>query len=390
MKTAQSLDTLFYRAEQFNKTLVDLVAPMDELRCESEGDSMLLHVGDYSGPLTDSAFAQTCRSLKIPVEYATRCLEGSYEIAGEPIPRAPIIAAHMNHWLRNPVKNANKLIRGIDMSMYHDLDHDLSWRAVLSDHYFPFDSFDMLREAMKVCSGLEKKFGKPQWASGEITPDRMAAKITFPGMQREIKHSRRVGDIVQWGLYIANNEIGSGMWRVRGFCEWLACTNGMVSTRTLLDANGEKLQYERRHVGSKLAIDSDSGIQWGDETRGDAKRLQLSMLRDTIAHILDPATLDTEIRIFENAAANDLRVVDGEKSIKRLASDQTLSDEESKQILHSFLADGDSTQFGLAQAICSDRVARTLSYDRATAFERLAYNVIALPRREWSALALAA
>ena len=81
---------------------------------------------------------------------------------------------------------------------------------------------------------------------------------------------------------------------------------------------------------------------------------------------------------------------DGEKAIKRLANDQTLSDEESKQILHAFLADGDSTQFGLAQAICSDRVAQTLAYDRATAFERLAYNVIAMPRREWSALALAA
>ena len=389
MKTAQSLDTLFYRAEQFNKTLVDLVAPMDELRCESEGDSMLLHVGDYSGPLTDSAFAQTCRSLKIPVEYATRCLEGSYEIAGEPLPRAPIIAAHMNHWLRNPVKNANKLVRGIDMSMYHDLDHDLSWRAVLSDHYFPFDSFDMLREAMKVCSDLPNRFGKPQWASGEITPDRMLAKITFPGMERPIKSSRP-GDMIRWGLYLENNEIGGGKWRARGFGEFTVCTIGIVSTRVLRDADGNKLQYERRHVGSKLAIDTEAGIQWGDETRADAKRLQLSILRDTIAHILDPAPLDTEILIFENAAANDLRVVDGEKAIKRLANDQTLSDEESKQILHSFLADGDSTQFGLAQAICSDRVAQTLSYDRATAFERLAYNVIALPRREWSALALAA
>ena len=385
MKIGQSLDTLFHRAEQFNKTLVDLVAPMDELRCESDGDSMLLHVGDYNGPLTDNAFAQTCRALKIPVEYATRCLKGSYEIAGEPIPRAPIIASHINHWLRKPVKNANKLIRGVDMPETVGL----SWRAVLSDHYFPFDSLDMLREAMKVCSGLESRYGKPSWASGDITPDRMFAKITFPDMERPIKSSRP-GDVIRWGLYLENNEIGGGKWRARGFCEFVVCSNGMVSTRTLRDADGRTLQYERRHVGSKLAIDTEAGIQWGDETRVDAKRLQLSILRDTVAHILRPETIETEIRVFENAAANDLRVVDGEKAIKRLANDQTLSDEESKQILHSFLADGDSTQFGLAQAICSDRVARTLSYDRATAFERLAYNVIALPRREWSALALAA
>ena len=299
-----------------------------------------------------------------------------------------MIAANLNSWLKYPEQDANKLVRGMQWDSA-TIASTITWRALLSDRYFALDGIDVLQTAMFVCNSLKHKYGAPVLSSGDVTPDRMFAKITFPGMHREIK-SRRVGDVVQWGLMISNNDIGLGKVRARGFADFLFCTNGMVSTRTLVDANGMPLEFERRHVGSKLRLEADAGIQWGDETRAAARDLTLSTLRDTISHILHPDTFEAEVRVFENAAANEVRVSDGEKSIKKLAKDNLLSDEESKQILHAFLSDNDPSQYGLAQAICSDRVARTLSYDRATKFEHLAYNVIAMPAREWSSLALAA
>ena len=393
MKTSLPIQPLFERAQQYKMQSLDLVAPMTRINVLP--DAQQLEIGDHVGSMTDHAFAQLCNALGVPTQYAIRCRDSEYEaptnIEGhsEVIARAPMIATHLNSWLHNPVKDANKLVRGIEWDQ-SSIASTITWRALLSDRYFAIDSFDMLQQAMSVCNSLRSRYGDPVLASGDVTPDRMFAKITFPGMQREIKESRRVGDIVQWGLFIENNDIGLGKWRVRGFCEWLWCTNGMVSTRTLVDSQGNPLQIERRHVGSKLGLDEDAGIQWGDETRAKARDVQLSMLRDTIEHILQPDTFEAEVRVFEHAAANDVRVSDAEKSITKLAKDNVLSDEESKQILHAFLSDNDPSQFGLAQAICSDRVAHTLSYDRATKFEHLAYNVIAMPRRQWTALALAA
>ena len=393
MKTSLPIQPLFERAQQYKTQALDLVAPMSQI--DVTQDATGLQIGDHAGSMTDHAFAQLCRALGVPTQYAIRCRDSEYDaptrIEGdsEMISRAPMIATHLNSWLHNPEQDANKLVRGIEWDQA-SIASTITWRALLSDRYFAIDSFDMLQQAMSVCNSLRSRYGDPVLASGDVTPDRMFAKITFPGMQREIKESRRVGDIVQWGLFLENNDIGSGKWRARGFCEWLWCTNGMVSTRTLVDSQGNPLQIERRHVGSKLGLDEDAGIQWGDETRAKARDVQLSMLRDTIEHILQPDTFEAEVRVFEHAAANDVRVSDSEKSITKLAKDNVLSDEESKQILHAFLSDNDPSQFELAQAICSDRVARTLSYDRATKFEHLAYNVIAMPAREWNSLALAA
>ena len=393
MKTSLPIQPLFERAQQYKMQSLDLVAPMTRINVLP--DAQQLEIGDHVGSMTDHSFAQLCTALQVPTAYAIRCRDSEYEaptnIEGhsEVIARAPMIATHLNSWLQHPKQDANKLVRGIEWDQA-SIASTITWRALLSDRYFAIDSFDMLQQAMSVCNSLRSRYGDPVLASGDVTPDRMFAKITFPGMQREIKKSRRVGDIVQWGLFIENNDIGLGKWRVRGFCEWLVCTNGMVSTSTLKDSQGNPLQIERRHVGSKLGLDEDAGIQWGDETRAKARDVQLSMLRDTIEHILQPDTFEAEVRVFEHAAANDVRVSDSEKSITKLAKDNVLSDEESKQILHAFLSDNDPSQFGLGQAICSDRVARTLSYDRATKFEHLAYNVIAMPAREWNSLALAA
>ena len=392
MKTSLSIETLFERAQQYKTQALDLVAPMSQI--DVTQDATGLQIGDHVGSMTDHAFAQLCRALGVPTPYAIRCRDSEFEylspVTGhfEVQPRAPMIAEHLNSWLHNPEQDANKLVRGMQWDSA-TIASTITWRALLSDRYAALDGIDALQAAMVVCNSLKHKYGAPVLSSGDVTPDRMFAKITFPGMHREIK-SRRVGDVVQWGLMIENNDIGLGKTRARGFADFLWCTNGCVSTRTLVDANGMPLEFERRHVGSKLRLEADAGIQWGDETRAAARDLQLSTLRDTISHILHPDTFEAEVRVFENAAANEVRVSDGEKSIKKLAKDNLLSDEESKQILHAFLSDNDPSQYGLGQAICSDRVARTLSYDRATKFEHLAYNVIAMPAREWSSLALAA
>ena len=393
MKQARTKESLYEAATMLKRNALDIVAPLNQLVMSR--DMRTLTAGDHVGNLTPHAFAQLCRHVDVPVDYAVRCRDSEYtqgaegSIINSTFSRAPLMAQQIANWLEHPVKNSMRLMRGIDPGEGRPVD----WRAFLSNRYFPLDSFDLLAMVLKCCQDVEHRFGKVEWASGDINQNEMFVKLVFPGLRREVKRSARVGDVVQWGLYVENNEIGLGRWKLKGFVEFLVCTNGMVSSRVVTDREGNPLVTDKRHVGATLPLEVDSGIQWGDEVYAAAKQLQMNMIEDTIGHLLQPDKLEAEVAVFDRAAGST-QSSNLEVTVQRLAETTKktigMSDFEQRLVFNKFFSDGDRSQFGLSQAICSQEVARGLDYARATQFEQLAYNVIALPERQWSTLAVAA
>ena len=391
-------------AALYKRSTCDLVAPTTKLHFHD--DALTLNVGGLEGEMSDHAFGQMCRSLKVPTEYMLNTRASTFEYlnsgqgSGTEIidkSRANLVADHLNSWLDHNDPRM-QLVRGVEYST--DLDGNQfvgddkrDWRAYLSNHYFAFDSADMLEQTLQVCREVKDRFGQVVWASGDISQDGMKVKLVFPELQRPVPHSKRVGDVVQWGLYLNNNEVGLGTWGARGFVEFLACTNGMVSTRALEDRNGKPLVMSRRHVGPAQDITLD--VNWDTETRALQRRAQLAMLKDTIQHILRPEVLEHEVQVFDRAAGsvpsrNPFNTVERLAQPGPLTGKAGLSESETNSIFNEYLEADDRSQFGLAQAICSHNITANLTYARATEFEHLAYNVIALPASQWERYALAA
>ena len=388
MKQARTQESLVEAARGLRAARMDLSCPSSDIRVSK--DLQHVFVGKHKGRFTDHSFRQMCSHLKVPHEYAIRCRDGEYnwrENATETLSRAPFMADQMNNWLEHPVRDTRRLVRGIV-----EPTGNIDWRAYLSNQYFPLDSFDLLTRVLKECQNVEHLIGPARWASGDINQDNMKVKLVFPGLRQTVR-SRREGDVVQWGLFISNNEVGLGKWKIHGFVEFLVCTNGMISSRTLVDQNGEKLTTEKTHRGAAIPLTLEDGIQWSDSVYARANEVQLEMISDTCAHIMRPDNLQKEVALFNRASENTYQIQNPESAIKRLAQREAhvgLTEFEERLIINRLFTAGDRSQFGLAQAICSQEVASPLDYARATEFERLAYNVIAMPGAQWEPIARAA
>ena len=404
MKQAKSMQNLMREAALYQRATCDLVAPTKKLHFHD--DASTLSGSGFEGQVSDHAFGQMCRSLKVPTEYMLNTRASTYPFLNSgqgsgtewiDKSRANLVADHLNSWLQHNDPRM-QLVRGIEYSTdldgnQFDGDEKRDWRAYLSNHYFAFDSADMLEQTLQVCREVKDRFGQVVWASGDISQDSMKVKLVFPEMQLPVRRSKRVGDVVQWGLYLNNNEVGLGTWGVRGFVEFLVCTNGMVSSRVLEDRNGKPLVMNRRHVGPAQDITLD--VNWDTETRALQRKAQLSLLQDTVRHILRPEVLESEVQVFDRAASsvpsrNQWDTVERLAKPGPLTGKAGLSESETNSIFNEYLEADDRSQFGLAQAICSHNITANLTYARATEFEHLAYNVIALPTSQWERYARAA
>ena len=245
-------------------------------------------------------------------------------------------------------------------------------RSFLSDRYQRIDNFEVSQVVFPVLSEIPGI----QTISMDITESRLYIKAITSEVRHELK-TKRVGDIVEAGVMIANSEIGLGAVTVKPFARFLACLNGAIRDKASLRA---------AHVGR--AIESD-GI--AELLSDNTKRLEdlavLSKVRDVVRAAFDEqqfrAWMDQWQAASEDQVTRDVPVV-----IEALAERFVLNAGEQSNVLKHLIAGGDLSRFGLANAIT--RTAEdSLSYDRATELETAGSQLIELPRSEWRELAIA-
>jgi len=422
MKTSMSLETALDTARAIESRAVDYIAPVGRLsmkhhfqpanytaehgyHSEESATFPVLQLdapnGEINGELTDSAFSQLCSHLMIPHQYAARLRDNPIpaevgeewelntgrgmvtKLSREAYPKAtPLLAAMVNHALAHSDQNGYRMLRGL-LPVGKGTQQ---WRAILSNQYLPIPSVSVLDHAMIHCNKMRELangVGKEAvLKSADVTEDRLYAKFVFPNMVSRALKTKRVGDIVNIGFVLFNNEIGSGRYGVRGFAEFLACTNGII-----LPKWGKGIS--KVHRTGRIEMDGD--IVVSSATRRAQIAAALAELGDMIDTVTAPERLENLTRVIEHAAeAPEVKTERALHAVQRIAKTELLTEAESKAVYAAFLRGNDLGQFGMSQAICSHDVAHVLSFDRATHLETVAGKVLTMPRGDWTRLALAA
>jgi hypothetical protein len=420
MKTSMSLETALDTARAIESRAVDYIAPVGRLSMKhhfqpglklagNNNDVATFPVlqldapnGEINGELTDSAFSQLCSHLMIPHQYAARLRDNSIpaevgdewelntgrgmvtKLSREAYPRAtPLLAAMVNHALSHGDQNGYRMLRGL-LPVGKGTQQ---WRAILSNQYLPIPSVSVLDQAMLHCNKIREASGNSPGLdavlkSADVSEDRLYAKFIFPGMVSRALKTKRVGDIVNIGFVLFNNEIGSGRYGVRGFAEFLACTNGII-----LPKWGSGIS--KVHRTGRIEMDGD--IVVSSSTRRAQIAAALAELGDMIDTVTTPERLENLSRVIEHAAeAPEVKTERALHAVQRIAKTELLTEAESKAVYAAFLRGNDLGQFGMSQAICSHDVAQVLSFDRATHLETVAGKVLTMARGDWSRLAMAA
>ena len=302
-------------------------------------------------PTTDIADGQLSSRLKIPKKYYDRMSADSPEL----------LCTNINHWF-----NAEPEVRQI-----RTLDGQA--RAFLSNKFRPLDNVELCKA---VLPSIEE--AGAEILSCEVTDRRLYIKAVAYELQGEVK----TGDVVSAGLAISNSEVGHGSLSITPWLYREICKNGMRV------ASYGKKKY---HTGSKINTDGvdleNSWELYSDKTKMVSDQAFWMQVRDLTQSLMSQATFDW---ILNEIRPTTEREIEGDPMmvVERTQRKFKFNDDETTQITRHFLSEpagNPLTQWGLANAIT--RTAEDMkSYDRASELEGVGWDVVEMPKRDWTTL----
>jgi hypothetical protein len=246
-------------------------------------------------------------------------------------------------------------------------------RAFLSDRYRRLDNDDLAETLIPILGAIPDV----RFESCHVDEERMYIKAYTPRVVGEVK----VGEEVCAGVFITNSEVGAGSFRVEPFVYTLACTNGMVVSKSLADS------IRRIHVGRRLQAD-DGGRVFRDETLAADDRAFFLAAGDVVRAAVDEVRFRDLVAAMK-AAAESTPVQNVPAAVERLAKTESLGEGEASSILTHLAAGGDLSKWGVLSAV-TRHAEDVESYQRATELEELGGKILAYSDREWAQIATAA
>lgn len=309
-----------------------------------------------AAPATDLGHRQLAEYLKIPADY--------YDRMRRELPS--LLARNVNSWM--PDKRSKD--GSSERRMVRTLDGKI--RALLSDRYQRIDNLEVAEVALSVLSSLPGL----KIVSSAITDSRLYIKAVSTKITAPDPGVRRVGSLIEAGVVISNSEVGLGAVSIKGFANFLWCTNGMVRDDSGLRAN---------HVGRKVD-ESIEGLL-SDQTRRLEDEVVLRKVQDVIKHAFDQVAFERFVNKLKDTTQQHIEG-DVSASVEALGPSLGLNVGERQSVLRHLIEGGDLSRYGLANAVT--RTAEDVeSYDRATEIETLGYRLIQLPQRDWTSISSA-
>ena len=307
---------------------IDIIAPVTKV------GSMHLSVNEEAFSLTPIAEQQIAERVGIPVKYFRRMRNEAPEL----------LRSNLIHWFQEEPQR--RMIRT----------QETTARAFLSDKYRRLDNEDLLEHVLPTLFDTAPDL---QVVSSQVTEKRLYLKIISPKLTTEV----RLGDPVQFGVMIANSEIGLGALRLVPFTHRLVCLNGMIR---------EKHGLRKTHVGKHIVTEE----HFSDETlQADDKAFWLKV-RDTLQQLLSNEMMQAFVQEMRHATEIELK--SPQRAVETLSQKFQLKKAEQEGVLAHLIKGGDISQWGLANAVT--RTAQDLEdYDRMTDFESLGYKVLTHP-----------
>lgn len=345
MQKGLSLVELAQRLEALKADKKDLIADTGSVveMVAKPGVSAELVVTDQgSFPIRPIAHRQIASRLSIPAAYYDRMQAEQPEL----------LASNVNTWFKaNPEKRLLRMLGGAN-------------RAFLSNRYQRVENDAVASVVLPILiqtPGVEV-------ISCEVTERRMYIQAINRNVTAKVEGSKRVGDFVHNGVVISNSEIGFGAVSVSDFDYFLACLNGMISSKLLRAA----------HIGRQI---EDNADLWADDTVAADDQVLVLKVRDMVKAAMDPARFHARIEKMSNLTqvkigANPAAAV--EVLGQRIGATQ----EETGGILKALIEGGDLSAWGVVNAVTAQ--AHTLAnYDRAVEFEAAGGQLLEMKPGEW-------
>ncbi|MDD4600024.1 hypothetical protein SDC9_20883 [bioreactor metagenome] len=345
MKQGQTLLELGRELERQRAVRKDFIADTHSLEVETQDNKTLLSVcldqGMEQFYLNDLAHQQIATRLQIPFRY--------YQKMRDEYPS--LLDENINCWFGKTPER--RMIRTLDNSV----------RAFLSDRYRRLDNLELCEAVLPI---LQEMKGA-ELASCAVTDTHLYIKL----INKRLKAEVGVGDVVQAGLVISNSEVGLGSLKVEPLVYRLACKNGMIV---------KDYAQKRYHVGRQVDSDDTAYEIYSNATLEADDRAFFLKVQDTVRCSVDKAKFMLTVDRLRDAKA-DFTGSDPVKTVEVLADKYVLNQNERGGILRHFIMNGDSSRYGLIQAVT--RASQDIEdYGRATALERLGGEILAVSAKK--------
>lgn len=350
MKTGLTIEQLAAEILRQRDAKADYIVNTGNLRMEPCGNDVLLRVLGGDGvdriellDIGPTAHRQIGTYLSIPAKY--------YEKMQTEKPG--LLADNVNAWFAGESKD--RMLRVLDGRA----------RAFLSNRYLRMDHYQIASAVLPIIGEMPDA----QFESCEITENRMYIKVVNPRLQQEVTP----GDIVQAGLIISNSEIGLGSVSIQPLIYRLVCKNGMVVN----DA-----ATKRNHVGRVSSAEENFQL-YSAETLAADDHAFLLKVQDTVRAAVEEAKFSRVVGMMREATQARINTADVPGVVRLASRDFGITDSEQPGVLQYLIEGNDLSLYGLANAVT--RYSQDIqSYDRASDFEVIGYNILTMPRTQWN------
>lgn len=306
----------------------------NRLRRDLEGLGVTFQEGEAPDmDISQTAFGHLADKLQIPLKYLERCMRDS----------VPLFDHNVNYWTARG-GNERLLLR----TWLDEGGEPSQLRAVLSDSYKMIDNLDILLAATEAVQsmGIDVKFDPSDLSEKGMylrviapTIEKRAAKLLEgyrfrPGDRGQSGYR---GDGICTGLILRNSEVGHAAFSIAPRLVVGACANGIIYTDEM---------FRHVHLGAKM---DESVIQWSAETKRRNGQVIISQIRDAVRKFLSPDFLGQMIGKLE--AAKDVEITNIQATLANAGTMLGISEEKKADLLRFFTQGGDTSGFGLVQAL---------------------------------------
>ena len=310
--------------------------------------------GDFR--ITTHALMQLGEFTSIPFHYLSRLNSEAPDL----------LAYNLNYWFEH--NKRTRMIRTIGGKV----------RAILSPRYRRLDNYNF---AKVVLPGLERLGA--EIASCGLSETHAYIKAVFPNRQVEM-------DPVTFepALVVSNSEVGEGAVEVQMAIHTRPCSNMVVWARVALERYSYEHRLRRRHLGPDLRLDSDEHVRQlpSDSVPDAGEQVFWELFQERVERGMDPESFNTFVNTLRESRAFRISSREqAERVVEALRRRKSFTQDEAKGIRHYLFEDGDLSRFGLSNAIT--RFSQDVeSYDRASFFERVGGEIIAMTDSQWRSL----
>ena len=358
MKAGISVQKLIDTIEREQEEKIDYLVRTSAISAvvNDRGCPRLLLDGHGDFGITPHAHMQLAAYTKIPLNYLGRMSEEAPDLFAE----------NLNYWLQRDKRS--RMIRTIGDKV----------RAILSPRYRRLDNYHFARV---VFPGLER-LGAEIPSCG-LSETHAYIKAVFPNRQVEM-------DPVTFepALVVSNSEVGEGAVEVQMAIHTRPCSNMVVWARVALERYSFEHRLRRRHLGPDLRLDSDEHVRQlpSDSVPDAGEQVFWELFQERVERGMDPESFNTFVNTLRESRAFRISSrQQAERVVEALRRRKSFTQDEAKGILHYLFEDRDLSRFGLSNAIT--RFSQDVeSYDRASFFERVGGEIIAMTNRQWRSL----